>query len=112
MDHARLQEKSGSLLDHLRVRDMVGSFDVFLKRSMKLHHRLIDRGKLSLDIVSHKRASHILSAAKLHSASIRVSGKMYDISEELGIVLSPTASHRRVAHVGTGENKSIAAMPF
>jgi hypothetical protein len=79
---------------------------------MKLHHRLIYRGELFLDIISHKRVSHILSAAKLHSASIRASGNMYDISEELGIVLSPTASHRRAAHVGTGENKSIAAMPF
>jgi hypothetical protein len=79
---------------------------------MKLHHRLIYRGELSLDITIHKRVSHILLAAKLHSGSICVSGNMYDISEELGIVLRPTASHRRVAHVGTGENKSIAAMPF
>ena len=46
MDHACLQEKCGSLLYHLRIRDVVGSFDVFLKSGMKLHHGLIYRGEL------------------------------------------------------------------
>jgi hypothetical protein len=78
---------------------------------MELHHGLIYRGEFGLDILGHRRLSHILSAANLHSLSICVSGNMYDMSEELGIVLRPTASHRRVAQVGAGENKSIAAMP-
>jgi hypothetical protein len=78
---------------------------------MKLHHGLIYRGECGLDLIAHKRLSHILSAANRHSASICVSGNMYDISEELGIVLRPTASHRRVAQVGTGENKSIPDIP-
>src|SRR5262249_12797889 len=106
------QKKCCSLLYHLRIRDVVSSFDVFLKRGMKLHHGLIYRGEFRLNVIGHKRLSHILSTANPHSVSICASGNTYDMSDESGIVLRPTASHRRVAQVGTGENTSIVAMPF